>query len=166
MMEQFGNNSSDLEDLREEYKNELIPVHATLMALNRDLDFSDILKPLLAETGPAVAHVLKLAKQIARMKIYINDMKNVRQEEKKVQTDFLRQSPAQTSGGSGCSAATPRPYAARDTRRQGPRRQGAARTFTSRRHCSKGSHTSLGGIEEIRRNGLRHIRICGSHRQK
>ncbi len=66
-MEQFGDNSSDLDDLREEYKNELIMLHATLK--NLDKDFSAILNPLLADTGPAVAHVPKLAKQIARMKI-------------------------------------------------------------------------------------------------
>jgi hypothetical protein len=64
-MELFLENSSDLEDLREDYKNELITLHATLKAFNRDLDFSDILKLLLVETGPAVAHVQKLAKQIA-----------------------------------------------------------------------------------------------------
>ncbi len=95
----FPENSSDLEDLREDYKNELIMLHATLKALKRDLDFSDILKQLLAETGPAVAHVPKLVRQIARMKKNINGM------EENVQADFLRQSPAQISGGSGCSAA-------------------------------------------------------------
>ncbi len=56
-MELFPENYSDLEDLREDYKNELITLHATLKAPNRDLDFSDILKLLLVETGPAVAHV-------------------------------------------------------------------------------------------------------------
>ncbi len=98
-MDLFGDNSSDLEDLREDYKNELITLNASLKKLDRDMDFSDILKPLLAETGPAVPHDAKLAKQITRMKKYINDM------EEKVQADFLRQCPAQTSGGSGCSAA-------------------------------------------------------------
>ncbi len=65
-------NSNDLEDLREDKKNELILLHASLKALNRDLDFSAILNPLLAETGPAVTHVPKLSKQIARMKKYID----------------------------------------------------------------------------------------------
>ncbi len=41
--------------------------------------------------------------------------------------------------------------------RQGAQQQGAARTFTYRRHFSKGSHTSLGGIKEIHHNGLRHM---------
>jgi hypothetical protein len=88
-MEQFGDNSSYVDDLREEYKNKLIMLHATLKKLDKDLDFSDILKPLLAKTGPVVAHVPKLAKQIARIKQYIDDMKNVRQEKEKVQADFV-----------------------------------------------------------------------------
>ena len=56
-MEAFTANSSDLEDTREEYKNELILLHATLKKLDRDMDFSAILNPLLAETGPAMTHV-------------------------------------------------------------------------------------------------------------
>ena len=100
-------------------------LHATLKKLDKDLDFSANLNPLLADTGPAVAHVPKLAKQIACMKKNIDDMKNVRQEEEKVQADFLRQSPAQTSGGSGCSAATPRPHVARDRGSAGRGRRGA-----------------------------------------
>jgi hypothetical protein len=98
-MDLFTKNSSDLEDLREDYKNDLIMLHATLKAVNRDFDFSAIFNPLLAETGPAVTHVQKLSKHIARMKKYLKE------EEEKLQADSLRQSPAQTSGGSGCSAA-------------------------------------------------------------
>ncbi len=104
----YTENSSDLEDVREDYKNVLILLHASLKALNRDLDFSDILKPLLAETGPAVTHVPKLSKQIARMTKYIDEEK------------AKAQSPAQTSGGSPCSApaqtsaAAPRQRPARD----------------------------------------------------
>ena len=57
-MEQlFAENSSDIEDLREDYKNELLMLHVSLKALNRDVDFSAILNPLLAETGPAMTHV-------------------------------------------------------------------------------------------------------------
>ena len=70
-MEMFMENSSDLEELRGNHKNELIILHATLKTLNRDLDFSDILKPLLTETGAAMTHAPKLARQIARMKKYI-----------------------------------------------------------------------------------------------
>ncbi len=44
-MELFPENFSDLEDPREDYKNELITLHATLKKLDRDMDFSDILKP-------------------------------------------------------------------------------------------------------------------------
>ena len=75
----YTENSSDLEDLREEYKNELTMLHASLKKLNRDLDFSAIFNPLLAETGPAMAHVPRLAKQIARMKRYIDEEKALRQ---------------------------------------------------------------------------------------
>jgi hypothetical protein len=107
-MELSPENSSDLEDLREDYKNELIMLHATLKTLNRDLDFSAILNPLLAETGPAVTDVQKLAKQIASMQKYIKE------NEEKVQADFLRQ----TSGGSGCSAAAAKVQA--DFLRQSP----------------------------------------------
>ncbi len=74
-------------------------LHASLKKLDRDLDFSAIINPLLAETGPAMTHVPKLARQIALMKQYIKEL------EEKLQADSLRQSPAQTSGGSGCSAA-------------------------------------------------------------
>jgi hypothetical protein len=56
-MDVFTANSSDLEDTREEYKNELILLHAILKKLDRDMDFSAILNPLLAETGPAMTHV-------------------------------------------------------------------------------------------------------------
>jgi len=65
-MEGFTENSIDLEDTREDYKNELLMLHVRLKALNRDVDLSAILNPLLAETGPAIAHVPRLYKQIAR----------------------------------------------------------------------------------------------------
>ena len=77
-MDVFTANSSDLEDTREEYKNELILLHATLKKLDRDMDFSAILNPLLAETGPAMAHVPRLSKQIDRMK-----KKKMRQRQKR-----------------------------------------------------------------------------------
>ncbi len=100
-MDLLPENSSNLEALREDYKHELITLHATLKKLDRDLDFSAILNPLLAETGPAAAHLQKLSRQIVRMKSAM---------EKEVEkANSLRQSPAQTSGG---SAATPVPHAA------------------------------------------------------
>jgi hypothetical protein len=86
----MADNSSDIDDLREEYKNELIMLNATLKKLDKDMDFSDIIRPLLADTGPAVAHVPKLFKQIVRMKKYIDEVNKVRQEEEEK-----------------CSAATP-----------------------------------------------------------
>jgi hypothetical protein len=57
MMELFREKSSDLEDLREDYKTELITLHAALKKVDRDLDFSAILNQLLADIGPALAHV-------------------------------------------------------------------------------------------------------------
>ena len=96
-MEHSGDNSAEaLEDQRDDLKNELIELHATLKDLNNNLDFTDIIRPLLADTGPAVDHVPKLAKQIARMKTLIH--KKMRQEEE--MADSLRQSPAQTFRGS------------------------------------------------------------------
>jgi hypothetical protein len=71
-------------------------LQATLKRLDNNLDFTAIILPLLADTGPAVHHVPKLAKQIDRMKKLID--KTVRQEVE--MADFLRQSPAQTSRGS------------------------------------------------------------------
>ena len=44
----LGDNSSDLEEVREDYKNELIMLHATLKTLNKILDFPTVLNQLLA----------------------------------------------------------------------------------------------------------------------
>jgi hypothetical protein len=101
---EFTENSSDLEELREDYKNELIMLHASLKKLDRDLDFSAILNPLLAETGPAMAHVPRLAKQIARMKRYIDEEKAKAQRPAQTSGGSACSAPAQTSRGSGCSA--------------------------------------------------------------
>jgi hypothetical protein len=90
-MDLLPENTSDLEALRDDYKHELITLHATLKKLDRDLDFSAILNPLLAETGAAAAHAQNLSRQIVRMKSTM---------EKEVEkANSLRQSPAQTSGG-------------------------------------------------------------------
>ncbi len=67
----FTENSSDLEEQREDYMNELIALHATVKRLDRHMDFSAILDPMLAETGPAMTHVPKLARQIASMKKFV-----------------------------------------------------------------------------------------------
>ena len=117
-MELFGDNSAKtLEDQRDDFKNDLIELHATLKRLDNNLDFTDIIRPLLADTGPAVDHVPKLAKQIARMKKLIDATKNVRQEAEKAQADLLRQSPAQTSGRSA-SAPLPNPGQHQQQRRR------------------------------------------------
>ena len=113
-MEHSGDNSAEaLEDQRDDLKNELIELHATLKDLNNNLDFTDIIRPLLADTGPAVDHVPKLAKQIARMKKLID--KKVRQEEE--MADSLRQSPAQTFRGSA-PAPLPNPGQHQQQRRR------------------------------------------------
>ena len=66
-------------------------LHATLKALNRDLDFSDILKPLLAETGPAVTHVPKLYKQITRMRKYLKELLCVKAQHKPLAVQAAQQ---------------------------------------------------------------------------
>ena len=59
--------SVDAEDIRDELRTELVRLNGQLKKIDPDLDFSDALRPLLADTGPAVAHVPRLQKQKARM---------------------------------------------------------------------------------------------------
>ena len=59
--------STDPEDIRDELRSELLLLNAELKQINPDFDFSDALRPLLADTGPAVAHVPRLRNQKARM---------------------------------------------------------------------------------------------------
>ncbi len=68
LMGSLGSDDSiDPEDVRDELRTNLLLVNGDLKQLNPDLDLSDALRPLLADTGPAVAHVQRLAKQKARM---------------------------------------------------------------------------------------------------
>ena len=53
--------------MRDELRTELVLLNGALKQLNPDLDFSDALRPLLADTGPAVAHVQRLSRQKQRM---------------------------------------------------------------------------------------------------
>jgi hypothetical protein len=148
-MEHSGDNSNEaLEDQRDDFKNELILLHATLKDLNNNLDFTDIIRPLLADTGPAVAHIPKLAKQIARMKKMIDATKNVRQEEEKAQADFLRQSPAQTFGGSA-PAPLPNPGQHQQQRRRdaAPLAPSAVNVAPPRR--GRGRHLKLPPEDDI-----------------
>ncbi len=60
-------NSLDPEDVRDELRTELVMLNRELKRLDPDADFTDALRPLLADTGPAVAHVQRLSRQKARM---------------------------------------------------------------------------------------------------
>jgi hypothetical protein len=73
--------SIDPEDVRDELRTELVLLNRELKRLDPDSDFSDALRPLLADTGPAVAHVQRLAKQKARMEKIRDDL--LRQAEEK-----------------------------------------------------------------------------------
>jgi hypothetical protein len=57
----------DPEDVRDELRTELVLLNRALKQLAPDLDFSDALRPLLADTGPALAHAQRLARQKTRM---------------------------------------------------------------------------------------------------
>ena len=92
----LGNDiSTDPEDIRDELRTELILLNTELKQMNPDLDFFEALRPLLADTGPAMAHVPRLRKQKARME--------------KIRDDYLRKAeekrhatPAVGSGSSIC----------------------------------------------------------------
>jgi hypothetical protein len=145
-MEHSGDNSAEaLEDQRDDLRNEVIELHATLKRLDDNLDFTAIIIPLLADTGPAVDHVPKLEKQIARMKKLIE--KTVRQEMEMAES--LRQSPAQTSRGSA-PAPLPNPGQHQQQRRSdaaplAPSEVNVART---RRSGRGGTHLKIppGGL--------------------
>ena len=62
-----SDNSIDPEDVRDELRTELLMLNAALKELNPNLDLSDALRPLLVDTGPAVAHVQRLSRQKERM---------------------------------------------------------------------------------------------------
>jgi hypothetical protein len=66
--------SVDPEDVVNELKTELIVLNGALKKLDPDVDFSDVLRPLLAETGPAIAHAQRLARQKTRMKKIRDDL--------------------------------------------------------------------------------------------
>ena len=56
------------EDQKDDLKSELVALNAAMRRLDPNLDFSDIIKPLLADQGPAFALLTKLRKQLDRMK--------------------------------------------------------------------------------------------------
>jgi hypothetical protein len=59
--------SIDPEDVRTEKKIELITLHRAMKKLDMDLDYSAVVDPLLADQGPALAHIPRLIKMIQRL---------------------------------------------------------------------------------------------------
>ena len=55
------------EDQKDDLKSQLVALNAAMRRLDPNLDFSDIIKPLLADQGPVFALVPKLKKQLERM---------------------------------------------------------------------------------------------------
>jgi hypothetical protein len=65
----LGNDSSiDPEDVRDKLKIELIVLNGALKDLNKNWDFSDVIRPLLTDQGPALPTVPKLTTLIVRLK--------------------------------------------------------------------------------------------------
>jgi hypothetical protein len=66
--------SVDPDDLVNELKTEWIVLNGELKQLNPNMDFSELLRPWLAETGPAIAHAQRLARQKTRMEKIRDDL--------------------------------------------------------------------------------------------
>ena len=77
--------SNDPEDVRDELKTELVLLIGELKRISPDIDFSDALRPLLADRGPAVAHVPRLHKQKARMEKIRDDLARRRKKSEPIQ---------------------------------------------------------------------------------
>jgi hypothetical protein len=69
-----SDNSVDPDDVVDDLKTDLIVLNRDLKKLDPDLDFSDAFRPLLAETGPALAHAQRLARQKTRMEKIRDDL--------------------------------------------------------------------------------------------
>ena len=69
-----SDNSIDPEDVRDELRTELLTLNSALKKLEPTMDLSDALRPLLADTGPALAHTQRLAKQKARKEKIRDDL--------------------------------------------------------------------------------------------
>ncbi len=78
-----SDNSIDQEDVRDELKTELVILNGALQTLDPDMDFSEVLRPLLADTGPALAHAQKLARQKPSMEKIRDDLVRKAEAEKK-----------------------------------------------------------------------------------
>jgi hypothetical protein len=73
------------DDARDELKFRLAILNRALKDLNKTWDFTDIIRPLLADQGPVTAFVPKLKTQIERMTKIKDDF--LRREEKKKQAE-------------------------------------------------------------------------------
>ncbi len=60
-------NSIDPDDVRDEWKFELVVLNGILMKLDKDWDFSNMIRQLSSDPRPALAIVSKLRRQIERM---------------------------------------------------------------------------------------------------
>ena len=65
--------STDLEALRDELKFKMVVLHREVMALDKTLDFSGIIKPLMDDQGPPLNAVARIQKQIKRMQTLKDD---------------------------------------------------------------------------------------------
>ena len=88
-------NSVDVEDVRDEMRTDLIMLNGALKQLNKDWDYSEVLRPLLTDQGPAFTQILRLKKQMERMiKIRDDFLRNEQelkeQECKEREQQFLR----------------------------------------------------------------------------
>ncbi len=59
--------STDPKDVRTEKNIELITLHRAMKKLDMDMDYSAVVDPLLADQGPALAHIPRLIKTIQRL---------------------------------------------------------------------------------------------------
>ena len=88
-------NSVDVEDVRDEMRTDLIMLNRALKQLNKDWDYSEVLRPLLTDQRPAITQMPRLRKQMERMiKIRDDFLRNEQelkeQECKEREQQFLR----------------------------------------------------------------------------
>jgi hypothetical protein len=73
-------NSIDPDDVRDELKFKLVLLNGALKDLNKNWDFSDIIRKLSSDPGPVLAINPKLRKQIERVTKLRNDFLRTEQE--------------------------------------------------------------------------------------
>ncbi len=78
-------NSVDIEDVRDELRTDLIMLNRALKKLDKDLELSDVLRPLLTDQGPAFTQIPRLRKQMDRMIKIRDDFLRNEQERNKEQ---------------------------------------------------------------------------------